>query len=362
MAKGKIRHMFAGGNTSKGFISFFNHIIDGENARKLFILKGGPGVGKSTFMRKIAAELLERGHDAEFMHCSSDNSSLDGIAVPSIGIAMLDGTAPHVVDPRYPGVTDEIINLGDFWNEEGIAKHRQEIIEINNEIKRIFTTAYRYLKAARHLYEDSAEINDRFMDKSKVITFAKEIIDDIWPGVPFTNKAGRQRCLFASAITPDGLKDFLDDILITDNVYILKGFPGAGTEKLLERIKAAACERGFDTESYYCAFNPDKLEHLVIPDIKTSFTTANRYHSTDACPIKKINFADFLDEKVNAYESKLAYNQSIIDCLINKAVETIHRAKMLHDKLETFYIPNMDFEAIQNKRHEVMSRIEKYMQ
>lgn len=353
--------MFAGGNTSRGFVSFFDHIIDYENAKRLFILKGGPGVGKSTFMRKIAAELLEKGHDVEFMHCSSDNSSLDGISVPSIGIAMLDGTAPHVVDPRYPGAADEIINLGEFWNDAGITGHRQEITEINDEIKRIFSSAYRYLKAARHLYEDSAEINDRFMDKSKINTLAKEIIDDIWPGVSFTRNSGRQRCLFASAITPDGLKDFLDDILISDNVYILEGFPGAGTERLLEKIKTAASERGFDTESYYCALNPDKLEHLVIPEIKTSFTTANKYHSTDACPLRKISFEDFLDDKVNVYQTQLEYNQSIIDCLINKAIETIHRAKVLHDKLETYYIPNMDFEAIRNKRHEVMSRIEGYM-
>jgi len=361
MAKGRIRHMFAGGNTSKGFVSFFNHIIDYENARRLFILKGGPGTGKSTFMRKIAAELLDKGFDVEFMHCSSDNSSLDGIAVPGVGVAVIDGTAPHVVDPRYPGATDEIINLGEFWNEEGITGHRKEISEISDEIKKIFAGGYRYLMAARHLYEDSAEINGRFMDKSRINTLTREIIDDIWPGVPYARKAGRQRCLFASAITPDGLKDYLDDILITDNIIILEGFPGAGTEDLLERVKNAAVERGFDTECYYCAFIPEKLEHLVIPELKISFTTSNRYHSTDACPIRKINFRDFLDEKAGAYESRVEFNQSMTDCLINKAVETIHRAKMLHDRLESFYIPSMDFEAIRQKRLEVMGRIEKYI-
>ncbi|MEN6316085.1 MAG: ATPase [Clostridiaceae bacterium] len=98
MLKGKVRHMFPGGNTSKGFYSFYQYIISQEDAKRIFILKGGPGVGKSTFMKKIAARMLERGYDAEYMHCSSDNSSLDGIVIPKIGIAMIDGTAPHVVD------------------------------------------------------------------------------------------------------------------------------------------------------------------------------------------------------------------------------------------------------------------------
>lgn len=361
MVKGKIRHMFAGGNTSKGFYSFFNNIIDRESAKRLFILKGGPGVGKSTFMRKTAAELLERGYDVEFMHCSSDNGSLDGVVIPSIGVAMIDGTAPHTVDPKYPGVIDEIINLGDYWDGDGIVKHRQEIADISDEVGRIFAGAYRYLMAAHHIYEDSAQINERFVDKSKINSLVKELIDDILLDAPLSQMMGRHRCLFASAITPDGFKDYLDDLLVTDNVYILEGFPGSGTEKLLERIKNAACERGFYSEGYYCAFNPDKLEHLVIPDIKTSFTTANKYHSTDACSLRKIDFGNYLDERVEAYRSKLSYNQSIIDCLFNKTIENIHSAKMLHDKLETYYIPNMDFEAVKNKWRDTMNRIEKYI-
>ena len=98
MPKGKIRHMFPGGNTSKGFFSFYNYIISQEEAKRIFILKGGPGVGKSTFMKKTANEMLERGYDVEFMHCSSDNNSLDGVVIPNIGVALIDGTAPHVVD------------------------------------------------------------------------------------------------------------------------------------------------------------------------------------------------------------------------------------------------------------------------
>jgi hypothetical protein len=43
--------------------------------------------------------MLEKGYDVEFHCCSSDNDSLDGIVIPSIRVAMLDGTAPHGVVP-----------------------------------------------------------------------------------------------------------------------------------------------------------------------------------------------------------------------------------------------------------------------
>ena len=53
MAKGKERHMFPGGNTSKGFFSYYDFVLPQEKAKRILILKGGPGVGKSSFMRKL---------------------------------------------------------------------------------------------------------------------------------------------------------------------------------------------------------------------------------------------------------------------------------------------------------------------
>ncbi|MDK2880358.1 MAG: hypothetical protein PWQ99_133 [Clostridia bacterium] len=96
MKKGKVKMFFPGGNTCRGFYSFYDNIID-EKAAHIFVLKGGPGVGKSTFMKKIAAELLELGFDLEYHWCSSDSESLDALVVPALGVALLDGTAPHRV-------------------------------------------------------------------------------------------------------------------------------------------------------------------------------------------------------------------------------------------------------------------------
>jgi len=107
MAKGRLVKVFPGGNTAYGFHSFYDYIIE-PDATRIFVIKGGPGVGKSTFMRKIGETLLEQGFDCEYHCCSSDNGSLDGLVIPAIRVALLDGTAPHVVDPKNPGAVDEI--------------------------------------------------------------------------------------------------------------------------------------------------------------------------------------------------------------------------------------------------------------
>ncbi|MGE5613118.1 MAG: ATPase [Bacillota bacterium] len=358
MQKGRTRNVFPGGNTSRGFFSYYDYIISAEDANRVFILKGGPGVGKSTFMRKIADEMTGRGYDAELMHCSSDNESLDGVVIPQIGVALMDGTAPHVIDPANPGIIDEIINMGDCWDDVSMRKNREKAIRIKNEISGYFQAAYGYLKAASHVYDNSAAIYGSAMDRDSCRIVAEELVQSLFDGIMPARRSGRQRCLFASAITPDGLKNFIDELMATNSVYLLLGFPGAGTEIVLEKIKEAALARGFCTEAFYCAFNPGKLEHLIVPGLNAAFSTVNKYHKTDACALKTVDFAAMLDERIiEKRRAEIDYNRHIFDELLDKAVGMIHNAKLLHDELEALYIPCMDFDAVNKKWEAAMEKI-----
>ncbi len=94
MAGPSIRY-FLGANTPSGFYSLYDQLIDPERAEAVYILKGGPGCGKSTFMKTVAARAEERGLEVERILCSGDPASLDAILIPVCGAAVVDGTAPH---------------------------------------------------------------------------------------------------------------------------------------------------------------------------------------------------------------------------------------------------------------------------
>ncbi len=100
---GKAKRVFPGGNTSKGFFSYYDYLIE-KDANRIFVIKGGPGVGKSSMMKKIGKEMIDRGYDVEFHHCSSDNNSIDGIVIPKLKVAMVDGTAPHLIGQRIKSI------------------------------------------------------------------------------------------------------------------------------------------------------------------------------------------------------------------------------------------------------------------
>ena len=60
-----IKNYFTCANSSKGFCNFFDSNLQGLN--NLYILKGGPGTGKSTLMKKIGAHFYDLGYDIEFI-------------------------------------------------------------------------------------------------------------------------------------------------------------------------------------------------------------------------------------------------------------------------------------------------------
>lgn len=111
---------FLGANSPTGFYSLYPELIQPERARTIYILKGGPGCGKSTLMRRVGARMEEEGLDTEYILCSGDPDSLDALLLPQLGVALVDGTAPHVVEPKYPGVVDRYVNMGDCYEQGGL--------------------------------------------------------------------------------------------------------------------------------------------------------------------------------------------------------------------------------------------------
>ncbi len=361
MGFGRLKKVFPGGNTSKGFYSFYDYIIK-PDASRIFVIKGGPGVGKSTFMRKIGEAMLEKGYDVEFHCCSSDNGSLDGVVIPAIGVALLDGTAPHVVDPRNPGAVDEIIHLGDHWNTRGIAGNRQEILESNREVGRLFRRAYGYLASAKifldqveSYYQDTGALDVGALDK-----LCLDLTHEIFEGRERQTDKPGARHLFITAITPDGPVSHLDTV--ADRLsrrYIISGDDGTGKTTLVRRLMDAAMMRGFNVEAYHCALTPDNIDHLVIPALDTAVINSVEPHfyrpRGEDRVIDTMQFVNpllntqYLAEKTTAREM---YRRSM-----ELAVDFIAKAKAEHDRMETFYVPYMNFDEVDARREKILARI-----
>ena len=99
MMTGKTASFFLGANTPEGFHSLYDNFIDAKKGDFLWVIKGGPGCGKSSFMRKVGTAAQQAGLDVEYIYCSGDPDSLDGVRIPQRHVAYVDGTSPHDTAP-----------------------------------------------------------------------------------------------------------------------------------------------------------------------------------------------------------------------------------------------------------------------
>lgn len=86
---------FLGANTPSGFYSLYDQMLEPGTARRIYLLKGGPGCGKSSLMCRVAQALEAGGEQVEYIFCSGDPNSLDAVIFPRLRSAVVDATAPH---------------------------------------------------------------------------------------------------------------------------------------------------------------------------------------------------------------------------------------------------------------------------
>jgi len=341
----KEKHVFAGSNSSEGFYSYFDYIINPDDAKRIYILKGGPGVGKSSFMKKFGSKMSSQGYGVEYIHCSSDENSLDGVLVTELKVAFIDGTAPHIVDPKLPGTADEIVNLGIYINSKEIEKHKKQIIEINKRISQCYNSAFRYLKSASIISDEINSIYDRFTDITKFSTLCEEITNKLFTNAAFNNNPGSIRKMFTEAYSANGYINYTDSFCSNLKTWAIIGENTNYSSKLLDFVVSEAVRRGFHVECFYKPLNPEKLQHIIIPDLNIMLKSTENQLSCNYDEF--VNLHDIMDlENLKTYISDIENNLHLYDLIIKNALDKLTETKKHHDLLEIFYVNNMDFKGV----------------
>jgi len=116
-----------GSNTIHGNYNVVSQLLPLVEQR--FFIQGGPGTGKSVFMKEMIKECLIYGYDVEQYMCSFDPSSTDMIIIPKLNVCMLDSTGAHEFSP----LSDQDIVI-DLYKEAGTGnvekKHEKSIHQI----------------------------------------------------------------------------------------------------------------------------------------------------------------------------------------------------------------------------------------
>jgi len=347
---------FLGANTPSGFYSLYDQLIDPAQARRVWLLKGGAGCGKSSLMRRAAQALEEVGEQVEYIRCSGDPDSLDAVVFPALGAAIVDATAPHVQEPHLPGVVDSYIDLGRFYDHAGLEPLREDIARSTALYQSHYKPAYRCLTAAAQLCEDNRALLSTPALEAKTLKRAKGILSRE------IKKTGRQpgRAVqrFLGAVTCQGVLCSFDTVdALCGRVYELSDSWSLAAG-MLSALAAGAMAAGYDVIACPSPLFPDRMEHLLVPELGLAFVTSTPTLAYPGRPYRRVRLDAMVDpELLRRYKARLKFSRKVSAAILAEGVEALAQAKAEHDRLESLYNPHVDFDGVYQQAQAVIREL-----
>lgn len=350
---------FLGALSPSGFTGWFAQAAAEPDVTP-WLIKAGPGCGKSTFMQRLlerdAANCRRDGNWIERIHCSSDPDSLDGVRLSDVKALVLDATAPHTLDCKFPDAAERLIPLYDALDHEYLVRHRAEILQIGQDHAHLMQQAAAHWALACAVLQRRRSLAAACLDEKKLSAFTARLAARTMPSRRGAGP-GRQYHRVLSAPTPKGLILFHQTIpqLAGETLYAVCDPYGACSARMLAQLAEHAHRRGYDAYLCHCASDQrDKIDHLFVPALGLGFVTSNPWHPMEFANQKNIHAVRFTacapeprQKRLLSYHKKLAFS------LLEKTCEAQLAAKTLHDALERYYVQASDFETVDRIRTRV---------
>jgi len=334
----RVTNFFAGANSGAGFRNLFGQIVDLENTHDFILLKGGPGVGKNTFMREIGRTMEQAGAEVEYLWCSGDPNSLDGVVLPELRCAVADATSPHVLEPKYPAAVDRYLDLGRFYDLTAAKAAAEEVKTHIHSYQAAYGRAYHCLQAARQVELEAVSLVKQDFDAQRLRKRVQGII-----AREFGKRQGKQGRItrrFLGSVTHKGYVWRFDSVeTLCSRVYVFQDAWELSGEAM-EMLCRAAVDRGLDVIACVAPEEPERIEHLLVPSADLAFVTTRPGMEYGGSAERRIRVDAMAERK------KLKLQSRLIRALREEGIAELKQAKLAHDRLEAVYNPYVDFDGV----------------
>lgn len=356
-------HYFAAANSSDGFVGYFDEIFRNEENNRIFILKGGPGVGKSTFMKKVCERATQLGKTCECFHCSSDPDSLDGVAIKDMNVCVIDGTSPHTFEARLAGAREIIIDLGRAWDIVKLSKDSSLISQISQKKSSHYKDCYKYLYCKRVMDDLNSNLVSPYILFDKMKKSCDRLSRELFKNSRKENDVTRKIRL-TSAISTKGFVRFSSFEDMAEFCVFLKepfeNFPVCPL--FLAHLLNNASKMGISALVSFSPFAKNKIDALYFPQIKIC-VSMYRDELAERCDrtqrrCKIVNCARFIDAKsFSRLKSLRKFYSRLSRTMLSLALESLSNAGKMHEKLEEIYAKSTDYEIVAQISEEYLEKI-----
>lgn len=333
------RQFFLGANTGAGFVSLYPAFAAAERESFFWYIKGGPGNGKSTLMRRAAERAESAGLAVESILCSGDPDSLDGIYIPEKKLGYVDATSPHVQEPAVPGVSGKYLDLSAFYRPVP-PETAAALAGFFPSYRKEYAHAYDLLHAAMLVSPGgipgivTTETKERVQKRAEA--FAEKAVH--------RSDTEYEKRRFLSAYTCRSAVMLSETAASFGRVYTLDNELGLADEFLrtvLERARSVGAARIVCPDPV----DPEKLAALILPEDGLSLVAVSGDFRFDGKAARHFRL-DAAAELSAAQQKEVRRAAALRRSLTSEACAALRRAKELHDALEAGYRPFVDFRAL----------------
>lgn len=330
---------FAAANSGNGFVSFYDEIFNSKRIARRYLIKGGPGTGKSSFLLKLAKRAERRGAFVEYYRCSSDPSSLDGIIING-KIAIVDSTAPHAVEPVFVGARDSIIDFGAFWNAEKLGESLEQIIELSDKKKGAYGRAYRFLSSAMQSEAALREMVLPYVDFSRMKRLVTRLVRNIDSDGVYERKT---RIL--SAIGMEGRSRLDSFEYAAKKTVLIEDYYGLGALAISAVLDFAKENKNRVSVSFF-PLSCGEPDAVCFEKTKIAFVVKNT-RSEKAISLRRIfDLTTISQKEKSSLRERARSAKKASDFLVDNALKELALAGEAHFELEEIYKKNMNFSAL----------------
>ncbi len=348
---------FLGSNTPIGFIGTTETLYT-PDGWQVYLLKSGAGTGKSTLLRRVYEQLTAAGEPSEVFCCSSDPGSLDAVRFPERRLCLIDGTAPHSVEPLYWGAVEQIVPLSLCMGH--LYDNAPAVIALTDEKRNLHHRCCEYLRAAASLLSDGRRIESDCLNREKVCRYAQRLAISEWQSGKSKTEPATSEIRFLSAFTPDGWVTLYDTLqALCPRIYAIEDEQGAAGSLLLSELEKAAIADGKLCITCPCPLFPnDGPEHLLLPDLGLAFTISNSFHKVDFPIFRRIHASRFVDtDRLRRHRQRLSFLRRAADEMLREATTLSAQAKIAHERLEQYSAAVMDWQRYEKLTDELLQNI-----
>ena len=173
--------------------------------------------------------------------------------------------------------------------------------------------------------------------------------------------------MFFGAATPQGAFDYIQALTAPmDRRIFIKGRPGSGKSTLLKKLAAAAESNGIEVQVFHCGFDPNSLDMLIFPELRTAIfdSTAPHEYFPDRPGDEVLDMYEHVikpgtDE---AHAAELAAVRARYSATMKEATASLAEAEAVDARLKAVFTAATDFAAVEALRQRLLAEWEQRLQ